>query len=116
MFERDFSLPHWAIRRTMIGLLIDLLNKICSQNVRLHQQKIDVEDIYLIIIKTTSKNILTIRAPMRSTEQWSKDISLANLGHEECDTCQAFQLHDTTHSTDNLSETCEILDLEQTYQ
>lgn len=38
----------------------------------------------------------------------SKDlnISFASLGHEECELCESFKLHDPTHTEDSLSEHC----------
>ncbi|XP_031327380.1 uncharacterized protein LOC116160352 [Photinus pyralis] len=36
------------------------------------------------------------------------NISLANLGHEECESCEGFSLHDKSHTKDNLEETCDV--------
>lgn len=35
-----------------------------------------------------------------------QQISFARLGHEECEACETFTLHD--HNKDNLDDTCEI--------
>lgn len=34
------------------------------------------------------------------------NILSVKLGHEECDECEQFTLHDNTHNKDNLTEDC----------
>lgn len=34
------------------------------------------------------------------------NISFVKLGHEECEICEEFNLHDPTHNKDNLQENC----------
>nr|CAH7750942.1 unnamed protein product [Callosobruchus chinensis] len=36
-----------------------------------------------------------------------KNISLAHLDHEECEVCEAFKLHSTSHTKENLDLTCD---------
>lgn len=35
------------------------------------------------------------------------NISFTKLGHEECEICEAFDVHDNKHSKDSLSSECE---------
>lgn len=35
------------------------------------------------------------------------NISIVKLGHEECETCEAFNLHDETHTKENLQTSCD---------
>ena len=38
----------------------------------------------------------------------SKNISFTKLGHEECELCEGFQLHNALHNSTNLDENCEV--------
>lgn len=37
----------------------------------------------------------------------NKKISFTKLGHEQCESCEEFRLHDNTHTQDNLKENCD---------
>lgn len=36
------------------------------------------------------------------------NVSLANLGHEECESCEVFNLHNKSHTKNNLDENCDV--------
>lgn len=42
-----------------------------------------------------------------------RNISFTQLGHDECEKCEAFHLHEKSHSKNNLDIDCEICNMWQ---